>query len=696
MKNVKHYLHNKILITLFLLISLPLFAQVDRTKKPDPGPAPEIKLGEYESFTLDNGLKVFIVENDKLPVVAYSLVVDRDPIVEGDSAGYISAAGQLLRTGTTTKTKDQLDEAIDFIGASLSTSAAGVYGSSLKKHTEELLKIFSDVVLNSDFKQDELDKIKKQTLSNLAAEKDEPNAIARNVKNALDYGLDHPYGEPLTEETVDAYTLQMCKNYYNTFFRPNISYLAIVGDITKDEAEPLIKKYFGSWQKQDVPTFKYEMPQPPSSRVVAIVDRPNAVQSVIHITYPIQLDKGDKDVIPASVTNTILGGSFSSRLMQNLREKRAFTYGARSSISSDELIGNFDALCEARNSVTDSAVTEFLSEMKKLKEEKVKPEELQSTKNYITGGFARSLENPQTIANFAINIERYDLPKNYYADYLKNVAAVTADEVKAIADKYIHPDKSYVLVVGKAEEIAKKLSEFGPEKFYDRFGNEVDTSAIKLPEGMTAKDVIDKYINAIGGRDNLLKVSDRTTKMTASVQGVDVSITSYQKAPDKLYQNISAGAMEQKVIFDGENGVMKAGGQTINLSGKDLEKLKLEATVNLILDLNHYNIKAALKGIEKIDGKDAYKIELSLPSGIKWTQYYDTETGLKVKEVKPIESPQGTFTQESNYSDYKDVEGVKYPFKVKQSLGPQSFEFKVDSVKVNTGLADGNFEIEGK
>ena len=145
-----------------------------------------------------------------MPVVSYSLVIDRDPIVEGDSAGYISAAGQLLRTGTKTKTKDQIDEAIDFIGASLSTSSTGVYGSSLKKHTEELLKIFSDVVLNSDFKQDELDKIKKQTLSGLAAEKDDPNAIAGNVKNALDYGLDHPYGEPMTEETVNAYYIFKC------------------------------------------------------------------------------------------------------------------------------------------------------------------------------------------------------------------------------------------------------------------------------------------------------------------------------------------------------------------------------------------------------------------------------------------------------------------------------------------------------
>ena len=316
MKNVNSCIRYKILTALiFVLLSLPALSQVDRTKRPEPGPAPEIKLGEYESFTLDNGLKVFIVENDKIPEVSYSLIIDRDPIVEGDSAGYISAAGQLLRTGTATMTKDQIDEAVDFIGASLSTSSTSVYGSSLKKHTEELLKIFSDVTLHPKFKQDELDKFKKQTLSEFASEKDDPNAIAGNVKNALDYGIDHPYGEPMTEETVNNISLQMCKDYYDTYFHPNVGYLAIVGDITKDEAEPLIQKYFGSWEKKDVPKFKYETPQSPSTRIVAIVDRPNAVQSVIHITYPVQLAKNSKDVIPVSVMNTVLGGAFSSRFM---------------------------------------------------------------------------------------------------------------------------------------------------------------------------------------------------------------------------------------------------------------------------------------------------------------------------------------------------------------------------------------------
>ncbi|NOX65941.1 MAG: insulinase family protein, partial [Chlorobi bacterium] len=171
----------KLMFILFLIVSIPLAAQVDRSKMPEPGPAPEIKIGDYESFELPNGLKVFVVENHKIPKVAFSLVLHRDPIMEKEHMGYVSIAGQLLRTGTTNRTKDQLDEDIDFIGASLSTSSTGVYASALKKHSEKIMEIMADVVLHPAFKQEELDKIKKQTISGLKSAEDSPSAIAANV-----------------------------------------------------------------------------------------------------------------------------------------------------------------------------------------------------------------------------------------------------------------------------------------------------------------------------------------------------------------------------------------------------------------------------------------------------------------------------------------------------------------------------------
>ena len=306
-------------------------SELDRSKIPVPGPAPEIQIGEYKSFTLDNGLKVFVVENDKLPVVSFSLIIDRDQIREGEKAGYISAAGDLLSRGTKTKTKEQIDEEIDFIGASLSTSSTSVFASSLSKHKEKLLAVMADVTLNPSFPPEELDKIKKQTISGLQSQKDDPNAIAENVRQVLRYGKNHPYGELTTEESVNNISLEDCKNYYNTYFKPNIAYMAIVGDITRQEAETLIKENFGSWKRGEVPTHIYEKPAIPVKPVVALVDRPQSVQSIINITYPVTLKPGGDDVIKARIMDDILGGGFSGRLFANLRETYGYTYGAYSS-----------------------------------------------------------------------------------------------------------------------------------------------------------------------------------------------------------------------------------------------------------------------------------------------------------------------------------------------------------------------------
>lgn len=678
---------------MIIITFIPLYSQVDRSKPPEPGPAPEIKLGSYEHFVLDNGLKVFVVENHELPRVSFSLQIDRDPILEGDTAGYVSAAGELLRTGTAKRNKDQLDQAIDFIGATLSTSSTGVYAMSLTQHIDTLLAIMSDIVLHSVFKQEELDKITRRMKSDLASQKDDPDAIAGIIKNIVDFGRDHPYGEPETEQTVDNITLQKCKEYYETFFAPNISYLAVVGDINEGQAKELVTRYFGEWQKKDVPKFDYKMPQPPSENIVALVNRSNSVQSVINITYPVQLKPGDNDAISAALMNTILGGG-NFRLFQNLREKHSFTYGAYSRLSKDEYAGNFNAYANVRNTVTDSAVSQILFEMKRISNETVPDSELQNIKNYVTGNFAISLENPQTIASFAINIDKYNLPRDYYKNYLKNVAAVTPAEIKLAADKFIKPDNSNIVVVGDADQVQKSLKQFGPITYYDVNGNKIDTSLAKIPGDLSAKDIIDHYIKAIGGRNSLAAVRDRTTVMSGTIQGFEITTTIYQKAPDLFKQVVDAGQMQQQILFDGNEGIMQAGGKETKITGDELEKLKYQASMNSLLKLDSLGIQLRLAGMEKVNNKDAYKIEMIFPSGNKWGEYFDPETGLKVKETKDVKTAQGNFTQENLYSDYRDVDGVKYPFMIKQSLGPQNMEFRVVSVKINSDIPDSAFKLK--
>jgi len=687
-------MNNKFFIIIIFLFTLSLYAQVDRSKMPEPAPAPEIQIGDSESFTLDNGLKVFVVKNDKLPVVSFSLVVDRDPIFEGENAGYVSISGQLLRTGTKTRSKADIDEAIDFIGARLNTSATGIFASSLTQHTESLLDLMSDIVLNAEFKQEELDKIIKQTLSGLKAQKDDPNAIAANVRNALVFGLDHPYGEQVTEETVNNITLEICQSYYTEYFTPSISYLAIVGDIEKDDAEKLIKKYFDGWKAKDVSKASYKKPQAPLVNKVALVDRPQSVQSVVNISYPIDLKIGSEDIIKTSVANMILGGYFSSKLNSNLREDKGYTYGARSSIDSDELIGSFSASTQVRNSVTDSTITEILSEMKKMRSGDITDEELELAKNFLNGSFSRSLESPQTIARFALNIERYNLPKDYYKNYLKNLDAVTKEDVIAVSKKYIKPDEAHILVVGKGDEVSNNLKKFslsGKINYYDIYGNEYDPSVKKVDPSITVDSIIERWIDVQGGREKLESIKDVQTTLKGQVQGFEVTLTLSRKIPNLLHQELDAVVVKQTTSFNGEVGKQITNGQESLIEGKQLDELKLQSTMNLFLHYDELGITPTLKGIKTINGKDAYEIELLLPSGKKWFNYYDVESGFKIREITTVESPQGSFDQTIDMSDYREVGGVLFPHKLSQQLGPQSIELEVAEIKVNQDLSDGFF-----
>ena len=202
-----------------------LFAQVDRTHAPNPGPAPIVKVGNPATFVLPNGLKVYVVQNSKLPKVTASLSLDYDPIIEGDKAGYTEIAGSLMGEGTKTKTKDVLDEEVDFLGADLNTTATSASVNALSNNFTKAFALMADVVLNPAFPKDEFDKIKKRTLSSLQTKKDDPNAISKTVLQRIMYGSKHPYGETETDKTVEKVTIEDVKKYYSTYWKPNIAYL---------------------------------------------------------------------------------------------------------------------------------------------------------------------------------------------------------------------------------------------------------------------------------------------------------------------------------------------------------------------------------------------------------------------------------------------------------------------------------------
>lgn len=668
-----------------------------RKSMPEPGPAPVIEIGSYEQFELDNGLKVIVVENHKLPRVSFSLTVDMGPFKEGEFAGHAEMAGQLLSAGTKSKTKAEIDEAIDFMGATLNTSYRGMYAASLRKHTENLLEIVTDVLLNPSFPEEEFDKIKKQTLSGLASSKDNPNAIASNVSSALRYGKDHPYGEITTETTVENITLQKCREFYKNYFLPNISYLIVVGDITAAEVKPMIMKHFSSWKKQDYKKESFPAPKPPEKRSVDFVNKAGAVQSVIRITYPLDLKPGADDEIKTTVLNTMLGGYFASRLNANLREDKAYTYGAGSSLSSDEEIGHFTAAASVRNEVTDSAIVQFLYELERIRNEKADEDEMNLVKNYLSGSFARSLENPQTVARFALNTIRYGLPDDYYATYLEKLSAVTADDVREMALKYIHPDKAYVIVVGNKDEVAEKLTPFAANKklnFYDNYGEPIVTNAV-IPEGMTAEKVLEDYLTALGGIEKLNSVKSLSTVMSADMQGRKMNIRLHQA--ENKYANIvdieGMGEMGKEVYNNGK-GLVAQMGQKIPLDDEQIKGMESSSYPFVELKFEELGYKTELTGIENIEGTDAYVIAVESPAGEKKTHYFAMETSLKIRELEVKGAGERTITSISDYSDYKEVDGIMFPHTMTiTGMMPMPLKMEVVEIRVNGDIDNSIFSV---
>ncbi|HLP11579.1 MAG TPA: pitrilysin family protein [Flavobacteriales bacterium] len=678
--------------------------KLDRSKRPVAGPAPEVKLGKAEKFVMPNGLTVFVVENHKIPKVSINMSLDIDPFKEGDKVGYVDMAGQLIGTATKTMTKDQINEKVDFIGAEISPSSGGLYGSCLKKHLDTYMQIYSDVLLNSVFKQDELDKIKKQTKSGLATQKSSPDAMMGNLSKAVIYGKDHAYGEVQTEANVDNITLEDCKGYYDQYFKPNVGYVTIVGDITVAEAKAMMDKYLAGWNKGEVK--KHEVPPvaSPKATKVSLANKGGAAQSTIRITYPLDFKPGNPDELKVAVMSKILGGDATARLFRNLRETYNFTYGAYSRVSTDENIGNFMAFADVRTMATDSAVGEFFKEMNKIIDEKVSVEELESAKKNMAGEFSIALERPSTIAKFANNIEKYKLPEDYYQTYLKRLSEVTVEDVQAMAKKYVRPEQAYILVVGDKEKVLnglKKFSADGKVDLYDYLGDpEVLTKPI--PAGITAQTILDNYIKAIGGKENLIAIKDEKISMEGSVQGQKLNFVTYhkaatKKAPYKFKEEmLFNGAMVvQSTTYDGKRLVetsMQTGSK--EYTGAELTEKVDENQMYPEMRYKELGFTANAVGIDNLNGKDVYKLEVLDKKGNKSLKYFDVATGLKVRSEETKTSPQGSVTIITDFGDYKEVGKVKYPHSINIDFGQAAIAGKVTKVEQNAKMDDAVFTIK--
>lgn len=675
-------------IITILFLSLTVSAQIDRTQQPKPGPAPKINLGTPKKFALPNGLQVLVVENHKLPRVSATLTIDNPPMSYGNKKGVEGLLSGMLGTGSTNTPKAKFDEEVDFLGANISFWDEGARASSLSKYFPKVLGLMADAAFNPVFTQEEFDKQMKQSLDGIKNNAKSVKAIASRVENALTYGKNHPFGEFTSEETLKNVTLQDVKDLYNKTYKPNNAYLIIIGDVNFNDIKSQVKNLFGTWKKGDLVTQKLPKVENPTTTEINFIDMPNAVQSELSIINAVDLKMNDKDYYAALLANQILGGGGTGRLYKNLREDKGYTYGAYSGIGSSRYASRFKTTASVRNMVTDSAMVEVMKEINKIRYQKATQEELDIAKAKYIGNFVRNVEKPQTVASYALNILTNDLPADYYKNYLKNINAVTLNDVQNAAIKYFKGDKARIIITGKGIDVLKNLEKTADYKinYFDKNGNPTEKPAMSLPipNGVTASSVVDDYFKAIGGKDKVANVKSVMITSNAAVQGMQLSLVQKNATPNKSSVIVSMmGNVMQKVIFDGTKGYQEANGQKKEMTGEELEKAKKESAP--FADKAYKT--GTLDRIEPIDGNNAYVIKHG-----KKEIFYDVKSGLKVKEVKTAKGPQGEIKVPVVFSDYKEVNGIKFPHKMIQKNGPMTFEFITKEIKINEGVSDADFK----
>ena len=679
----------KILIaTLSLFLAYSVQAQVDRSQ-PKPGPAPKVNLGKPQTFTLPNGLTVLVVENNKLPRVSASLTIDNAPYAEGTKAGLSDLTGALMGNGTSKISKDAYNEEVEFYGASLNLNVNGGYASSVTKYFPRVLELMALGAIDPLFTQEEFDKEKAKYIEGLKAEEKSSSSVAARVESVLAFGKNHPFGEFVTEGTLNNISLADVKKHYANFFSPNNAYLTIVGDIKFADAKKMVEKHFKGWKKGNSPKIEYTDPKDVQYTQINFVDMPNATQSEISLVNLHKLRMTDKDYFAVLMANHILGGGGEGYLFLNLREKQGWTYGAYSGIGPTRYISSFSASGSIKTTATDSAVVEFLKEIKRIRTEKVKEEDLATAKAKYVGNFVMQVENPQTVARYALNTKLYNLSDDFYQNFIANINAVTAEDVQRVANKYFSHDNSRIVIVGKGSEVIAPLEKLNiPIFYFDKYGNPTEKPQAKTVDAsITPKVVLDKFIKAIGGADALKNVKTVSMTGSATIPGAPAPISlNIKRAEGKFMQDITMQGMSlSKTVINGDKGYMSGQGQKQDFTPEEVAESKAEASpiAELVL-LNDANL--TVKGIEAVDGKDAYILESGNNS-----YYYDVESGLKVAEGKTAEMMGQKMTSMTYFKDYKAVKGVQMYHTIVQNLG-FDLEVKISEIKINEDVSDADFK----
>jgi zinc protease len=696
-------------------------------------PTRDITFPPYEIQTLANGLQVVAVLQHEQPAVSMRLLVragtSSDP---KDKLGLAHLAASLLDQGTTAKSSQEMNDAVDFIGAAMGAGAGTDHTLCnmvvMKDSFETGMRMLSDMARRPGFAAAEIERQRQQMLSGLQVSAEDPGYVADSVFDRLVYGF-HPYGMPEngTPATLASITREDLLAFHARYFAPNNAILAIVGDVTAEEAFSMAKKVFGDWEKRDLPAQTFIDPPDPTRRVV-VVNKPDAVQTEVRVGH-LGISRKHQDYMAVNLAIRILGGEGSNRLHQVLRTERGLTYGAQANMDTHKESGDFEAETNTRSEATAEVLRLIVDEFWRLQRERVNSRELDGAKAYMTGSFPLTIESPEAIAMQVVNSLFYGLPLDDLQNFRERVNAVTPDDIQRVAKVYLRPDRLSVVLVGNAKAFASQLGAVGFGAFETVDLPDLDLTSVNFKRSGTraalqpqppslkpaparpayqqspiasrpsdqpsadetakAMALLDQAIAAKGGLDKLRAIKSIVAKQTQSTHRPDgetqVETTNYIQYPDRF--RVEAPDIVQG--YDGARAWMKDRGGVHDAP----ESLARDAAVSLRRDVVALLLAAKdgvlatrlLPDVKDPEGHVSHALELSAKDLNPIVLYIEPDTSMVRKRLFTANAP-GRPVVEEQFSDYRPVDGIQFAFQATQKVGPLSVERKVTDVKINAPI----------
>ncbi len=743
--SVRHTLTTAVLLV--AVAASPVAAQErawPSERPPRPLPARPINFPPYELRTLANGLQVVAVLQHEQPVVSMRMIVRagaaHDP---REKAGLADLAATLLDQGTTTKTAKQVNEEIDFMGGALGAGAGAdlsyVNVIVMKDSFEQGLRILSDTARNPGFAPEEIERQRQQRISTLKVNVESPEYVADAVFDRLVYGQ-HPYGVPQngTPDTLASITRADLQEFHQKYFVPNNAILAVVGDVTAEEAFSGVEKVFGDWVKKELPQTTFVAPPDPTRRVL-IIDKPDAVQTEIRAGH-LGIRRNHQDYMALNLTLRILGGEGANRLHQVLRTERGLTYGAKAEMGTLLEAGDFEASTNTRSEATGEVLRLIVDEFWRLQRERVSERELGDAKAYITGSFPLTIEVPDAIATQVLNVLFYGLPVEQLQTYRERVNAVTPNDVERVARYYLRPDRLSIVLVGNAAAFSGQLRGLGFTSFdvinmadldlmapdlrrkrapallrgpggapgdavlrapghvaaYVPAGSQaVRGPVITAQEGAAAQELLERIVNAKGGAQRLRAIKSLVVTTSARALGPDAppdraETVTYLEYPNHVRVESRIRGTDLLQVYDGTsawvrdpNGVHDVPPQML----RDFENGLKRDTIALLMAALEGRVRVRrLPDVKEESGAVYQALEFSGATIEPLVMYADPATGLVAKQTY-VAGGLGQPLIEERFTDYRLVDGVQINYAASVRIGGQpALERTVREVKIGGPL----------